>query len=137
MAERGAVHHLELYVPDLERSLRFWAWLLAELGYELYQEWDEGCSWRRGSTYIAFVQAPPGAPALDRRGVGLNHVAFWAGSRGEVDDLTERLRQRGVRILYDDRHPHAGGPDHYALFCEDPDGLKVEVVAPPSTATAG
>lgn len=130
MAQRGALHHLELYVPDLERSLRFWGWLLTELGYEPYQEWDEGSSWRLGDTYLAFVQAPPGGDHIDRRGPGLNHLAFHAASTAEVDELTRRLAERGVRILYPDRHPHAGGPDHYAVFCEDPDGLKVEVVAP-------
>lgn len=137
MPERGALHHLELYVPDLERSLLFWAWLLPELGYEVFQEWDEGCSWRLGDTYLAFVQAPAGSGTIDRRSAGLNHLAFHAGSRQEVDDLTRRLRERDVRILYADRHPHAGGPDHYAVFCEDPDGLKVEVVAPaaPSAVT--
>ena len=127
---RGLLHHVEMYVRDLERSVRFWAWLLVRFGYEAYQEWDEGISWRRGATYLVFVQAPPGARELDRRAVGLNHLAFHATSRSEVDELTTTLRERGVRILYEDRHPYAGGPDHYAVFFEDPDGLKVEVVAP-------
>ncbi len=43
--------------------------------------------------------------------------------------MAAALRERGVRILYEDRHPHAGGPDHYAVFVEDPEGIKVEVVA--------
>lgn len=129
MAERGSLHHLELYVGDLERALAFWGWLFAELGYVPHQEWDEGCSFRRGDTYLALVEAPEGARPLDRRDVGVNHVAFHAGTAAEVDRLTAELRERGGRILYADRHPHAGGPQHYALFCEDPDGLKVELVA--------
>jgi hypothetical protein len=32
-------------------------------------------------------------------------------------------------MLFADRYPHAGGLSHYALFCEDPDRIKVEVVA--------
>lgn len=124
---RGVLHHVELYVRDLERSVAFWGWLLTWLGYAPYQEWDEGISWKLADTYLVFVQAPEGAPDLDRRSVGLNHVAFHA-SRPEVDELTGLLRDRGVRILYDDRHPYAGGTDHYAVFFEDPDGLKVEVV---------
>jgi hypothetical protein len=27
-------------------------------------------------------------------------------------------------------HPYAGGTDHYAVYFEDPDRIKVEVVAP-------
>lgn len=30
---------------------------------------------------------------------------------------------------YEDRHPYAGGPDYYAVFFEDPDRMKVEIVA--------
>ncbi|WP_368069231.1 VOC family protein [Nitriliruptor sp.] len=123
------MHHLELYVRDLERAHRFWGWLLAELGYEPHQEWDEGCSYHRGSTYLAFVQAPEGARELDRRDAGVNHVAFHAGSRSDVDRLTAALVEQGGTLLYPDRHPYAGGHDHYAAFCEDPDGLKVELVA--------
>lgn len=133
MSVAGVVHHLELYVRDLERSSEFWGWLLAELGYEPFQEWDEGISWRPFAddtgAYLALVQAPDGAADLDRRSVGLNHVAFAVTSREQVDRLTAELHRRGERVLYADRHPYAGGPDHYAVFFEDPDGLKVEVVA--------
>jgi catechol 2,3-dioxygenase-like lactoylglutathione lyase family enzyme len=130
VGRNGHLHHLELYVADLERSVGFWGWLLLELGWECYQEWDQGCSYRHGDMGLVFVQAPEGAAPLDRRSVGINHLAFRAGSEAEVDRLTEELRARGVRILYPDRHPFAGGTDHYAVFCEDPEGLKVEVVAP-------
>jgi catechol 2,3-dioxygenase-like lactoylglutathione lyase family enzyme len=126
----GHLHHLELYVADLGTAADFWGWLLGELGWECYQEWDEGCAYRLDDVSLVLVQAPEGARSLDRRGVGLNHVAFRAGSEAEVDALTERLKARGVRILYPDRHPFAGGTDHYAVFFEDPQGLKVEVVAP-------
>ena len=128
----GVLHHLELYVRDLEVSAEFWGWLLAQLGYEPLEEWDEGISWRPADQEpgsLALVLAPEGAGDLDRRSVGLNHVAFAVASRAAVDALTEGLQGRGVRILYPDRHPYAGGRDHYAVFFEDPDGLKVEVVA--------
>jgi catechol 2,3-dioxygenase-like lactoylglutathione lyase family enzyme len=127
---RGTLHHLELYVTDLEASVRFWGWLLIELGWRPFQEWDEGCSYTNGDVYIVLVEAPSGEGGIDRRAAGLNHVAFEVDERREIDELTEGLRSRGVRILYPDRHPYAGGPDHYAVFFEDPDGLKVEVVAP-------
>ncbi len=133
MAERGTLHHLELYVRDLEVAHTFWGWLLDQLGYEPHQEWDEGCSYRRGDTYLALVEAPAGARGLHRRDAGVNHVAFHAGTRAEVDRLSQGLVARGGRLLYADRHPYAGGPDHFAAFCEDPDGLKVELVADDAT----
>ena len=39
----------------------------------------------------------------------------------------------GWSQLYADRHPWAGGPDHYAAFLENGERFKVELVAPQST----
>ena len=129
---RGALHHVEVYVSDLGRSAAFWGPLLAGLGWSPYQEWPGGRSWRLGPTYLVLVQAPGDtlSHGFDRRRVGLNHLAFHAASPGEVASLTGDLRRRGVRVLYEDRHPFAGGAGHCAVFFEDPDGIKVEVAAP-------
>jgi len=127
----GTLHHVEINVADLERSVRFWEWFLESLGYHPFQRWESGRSWRLGDTYIVFVQTGP--DHLDvpyhRRRTGLNHIAFHAASRQQVDEMTEALRARGTRILYEDRHPRAGGTS-YAVFFEDPDRIKVELVAP-------
>lgn len=132
MRTPGALHHVELSVSDLECSAGFWGWLLGELGYAPFQDWESGRSWRLGDTYLVLVQAE--APHVDagyhRKRVGLNHLAFHGRSRDHVDALAEALRRRGCAILYADRHPHAGGRGHYAVFFEDPDRIKVEVVAP-------
>ncbi len=121
-----------MYVSNLARSTEFWGWFLPELGYVLFQEWDAGRSWRLYDTYLVFVQAPDRhADVPYHRGrVGLNHLAFWAQSQDQVDALTEQVCARGLRVLYEDRHPFAGGPGHYALYFEDPDRIKVEVIAP-------
>lgn len=34
------MHHIELYVSDLEASRRFWGWFLKELGFKEYQKWS-------------------------------------------------------------------------------------------------
>ncbi|MFT4544911.1 MAG: hypothetical protein ACI9UR_001198 [Bacteroidia bacterium] len=47
-----------------------------------------------------------------------------------VDGMTEKLKQRDVELLYCHKHPYAGGKDYYALFFEDSDRIKVELVAP-------
>lgn len=136
VARRGTLHHIEIYVADLERSIRFWGPLLGHLGYEPYQEWDDGISWRLHDTYLAFVQAPE-PEGTDRRHPGLNHLAFHVDTAEEVEELVGALRERGTRLLYEDRHPFAGGEDHYAAFVEDPDGMKVELVADDRTRGAG
>jgi catechol 2,3-dioxygenase-like lactoylglutathione lyase family enzyme len=126
------LHHLEIYVSNLKRTIDFWGWFLTELGYQQYQKWDYGISWKYGDTYIVFVQTEERYldPPYHRRRVGLNHVAFHAESREQVDDITEKLKEKDVSILYSDKHPYAGGENYYAVFFEDPDRIKVELVAP-------
>ncbi|MEC0247927.1 VOC family protein [Paenibacillus chitinolyticus] len=126
------LHHVEINVSDLNESAPFWEWLLSQLGYETFQRWEKGISWKCGDTYLVFVQTEERFLDLPyhRRRTGLNHLAFHAKSREQVDGLTEALTARGVRVLYREQHPHAGGPRHYAVYFEDPDRIKVEVVAP-------
>lgn len=128
----GSLHHLELYASDFRASVEFWAWLLGELEYEEYQRWDGGRSWKRGPTYLVIVRADDAyrEDGYHRRRPGLNHLAFHADSREHVDELTRKLRDRGRPILYEDEHPFAGGSDHYAVYAEDPERIKVELVAP-------
>jgi catechol 2,3-dioxygenase-like lactoylglutathione lyase family enzyme len=88
--------------------------------------------WKLGPSYIVLVQTRRKYlnSQYHRSATGLNHLAFHAGSRNEVDLITEELRAREIKVLYEDKHPFAGGRSHYALFFEDPDRIKVELVAP-------
>lgn len=133
MSTPRGLHHVEIYVSDLERSREFWAWFLELMDYEMYQEWDAGFSMRLDATYIVFVQTEEQhkAPEYHRCRTGLNHLAFWGSSQDHIHHLHEKLVSRGVPLLYEDRYPYAGGPDYFAIFFEDPDRIKVEVVAPP------
>lgn len=124
---------MEIYVSDLQTSIRFWEPLLKKLGYAEFQKWELGVSFLHGTTYIVFVQVEPAHSdkRYHRKNVGLNHLAFHAASRQQVDEITEWMRVNGYNVLYEDRHPHASGQDSYGLFCEDPDQIKVEIVESP------
>ncbi|MGP1908420.1 VOC family protein [Metabacillus sp. JX24] len=129
---KGLIHHIEIYVSDLKRSIEFWGWFLEELGYSRYQEWDQGQSWKIEDTYLVFVQTQERYMdvSYNRCRVGLNHLAFHSSSREHVDEMTSKLKSNGIHILYPDKHPFAGGNEHYAVYFEDPDRIKVELVAP-------
>jgi catechol 2,3-dioxygenase-like lactoylglutathione lyase family enzyme len=80
--------------------------------------------------YVVVEHSPAlTADAHDRCRPGLNHLALHGGSRAEVDRLTAVSADHGWSLLFADRHPHAGGPDHYAAFLEDRSGYEVELVA--------
>lgn len=125
----GSLHHVELYVKNLEKTKAFYSWLLEELGYELYQSWPEGFSYRLDKTYLVFVQATKLDVAYHRCQPGINHLAFYGGSQTFVDEMVTKLKEKKVKLLYHERYPYAGGQNHYALYFEDPEGMKLEIVA--------
>jgi catechol 2,3-dioxygenase-like lactoylglutathione lyase family enzyme len=127
---RGALHHVELWVPDLSRAADSFGWLLTELGYEPYQDWPGGLSWRQGDTYLVVEQSPAlTGTDHDRCLPGLNHLAFHVGGQAQLDELVAAAPDHGWTLLFADRHPRAGGPEHCAGYLENSDGFEVELVA--------
>lgn len=129
MKFNGMINHVEINVSDLSNSRKFWEIFLSKLGYELYQSWNDGYSYIKNGTYIVFVQTrePYLRLKYHRSATGLNHIAFHVEDREEVDSFRELIKNHGLRELYADKYPHAGGDDNYALYFEDPDRIKVEV----------
>ena len=132
------VHHVDLVVSSIERSLPFYRDLLAPLGFHRISE-VEG---ERGETIwylggpgaaIGLRQAQSESQAYDRYSVGLHHLALEAYSRGVVDERAEWLRSRGAEIESGPEEYHYI-PGYYAVFFYDPDGLKLEIVHVPALA---
>ncbi|GLY07164.1 MULTISPECIES: VOC family protein [Actinoplanes] len=130
MSRRGQLHHLELWHDDATNDDGPWPWLLARLGYTLDSSWPTGRSWRQGDAYVVLESGSDHVRGnTDRIRSGMNHVAFWGGTRAEVDALAAAAPAHGWTLLFADRHPHAGGPDSYAAYLEDAAGFEVEIVA--------
>ena len=92
----GLLHHVELWVPDLESSRVRWEWLLTALGYERFQSWPHGVSYRLGHTYLVLEQSPALCDGgYERRRPGLNHLAFHAGARSTLDRLVDEAERHG------------------------------------------
>ncbi|MBK3578796.1 VOC family protein [Streptomyces sp. MBT65] len=128
------LHHVELWVADLERAESSWGWLLERLGCEPYQNWPVGRSWRMGETYVVIERSPALRPDTghDRMRPGLNHLAFrvpgGSGGRAALDALVEAAPAHGWTPMFTDRYPHAGGPEHCAAYLENEEGFEVELV---------
>ncbi|MEU8882252.1 VOC family protein [Streptomyces hydrogenans] len=126
----GTLHHIELWVPDLERAAASFGWLLEALGHTPFQSWSDGRSWRLGATYLVVEQSPAlTAGEHDRCRPGLNHLAFHVADPEAVDALVAEAPRHGWSLMFPDRHPHAGGAQHYAAYLENADGFEVELVA--------
>ena len=137
----SGVHHVDLVVSSIERSLPFYRELLAPLGFHRVGE-VEG---ERGET-IWYLSGPGSSIGLreaqsereqpvDRYEVGLHHLAVEASSRAAVDERGVWLRSQGVEI---ESGPEEYGysPGYYAVFFSDPDGIKLEIVHVPGLVAA-
>ena len=135
----SGVHHVDLVVSSIERSLTFYRELLAPLGFHRICE-VEG---ERGET-IWYLSGPGSSiglreaqsereQPLDRYEVGLHHLALEASSRAAVDERAAWLRSHGAEI---ESGPEEYGysPGYYAVFFFDPDGIKLEIVHVPGLA---
>jgi glyoxylase I family protein len=133
------VHHVDLVVSSIERSLPFYRDLLGPLGWHREGE----VQGERGET-IWYLSGPGSSIGLreaqtesegryDRYSVGLHHLAFEASSRLVVNERAEWLRAQGVEI---ESGPEEYWyiPGYYAVFFYDPDGLKLEIMHVPGLA---
>ncbi len=127
------LHHIEIYVSNLNASHTFWSTILSKIGYTVSDSWDDGFTLKKGEdAYLTFVQVidKHASNPYHRCGTGLNHLAFKMNGRDAVDALRLHCMENNITCLYEDRYPYAnGGSDYYALFIEDPDRIKVEFVA--------
>jgi len=129
----AAVHHIEIWVPDLSRAMNSWGWMLRRLGWKDGDGWPGGFIWKSSndSSYIVVEQSPAlSAQTHDRLRPGMNHLALNASARAEVDAIVAEAANHGWTLMFADRHPYAGGPQHYAAFLHDEDGYELEIVAP-------
>jgi glyoxylase I family protein len=134
------VHHVDLVVSSIERSLPFYAELLGPLGYhsvgEVEGERGETIWYLTGpGTAIGLREAQSESVEYDRYRVGLHHLAFEAASRAEVDERAAWVRAQGAE-LESEPQEYTYLPGYYAVFFYDPDGLKLEIVYVPGLSAA-
>jgi glyoxylase I family protein len=135
----SGVHHVDLVVSSIARSLPFYRELLGPLGWHGMSE-VEG---ERGET-IWYLAGPgsslglretqtPSAEPYDRYRVGLHHLALEAPSRAAVNERADWLRSRDAEIESGPEE-YWYSPGYYAVFFYDPDGMKLEIVHVPGRA---
>lgn len=129
------LHHLTLWVPELERAEESWSWLLGELDYERDPSVERVVVFRHPSgVAVVLERSPDMVPGMlySRMRPGLNHLAFRVDSSELLDRVADRAGEHGWSTLAGDRHAIVGGAK--VVYLEDRDGFEVELVA--ATASA-
>jgi glyoxylase I family protein len=143
MIRRGVLHHQIIVVSDASRSARFYSPILRFLGYERVGSSLTHEDWRLmtdGAPHeLTFVSVAPALRHIQhvRGAIGQHHHFAWsAASPQEVDLFYESvlgpLSSCGDCVVLDPpaRYPEYSA-EYYAVFFEDPDGLKFEFVFNP------
>ncbi|MCC8164726.1 MAG: VOC family protein [Planctomycetes bacterium] len=131
--------HIQITVRDMTAAEPFYDRLMPILGYDLankisavieehdlyvveylHPDLDFGiCSPRQAFRDDTVHRRKPGS---------LHHLAFRARDRDEVDRLYREVRAIGANIVHAPRIFPEHGPNYYACFFKDPDGIKFEIV---------
>ncbi|MCU4186060.1 VOC family protein [Acidiferrimicrobium sp. IK] len=127
------LHHLTLWVPDIDRAGESWGWLLGHLGFDADRPRPRVLLYRHptGATMV-LEQSPDMVPGMlySRMRPGLNHVAFRAPDASTLSRVGADAAAHGWGQLQATGHSIAAGSR--VLYLEDRDGFEVELVAPQS-----
>jgi catechol 2,3-dioxygenase-like lactoylglutathione lyase family enzyme len=137
MPARG-IHHVDLAVGDVERSIAFYLEVLGPLGwaeserYPTYRGTEEVVYLQFEGQYLGLRPADGGAHRYYE--VGIEHLAFAVDRPEEVDEAYARCRSTGAKIHFPPEYDR-DEEGYYAFFAFDPDGIRVEVFCWPQADT--
>jgi glyoxylase I family protein len=130
----NGVHHVDLVVSSIERSLPFYRELLGPLGYnrigEVEGERGETIWYLGGAGCAVGLREAQTEGGGDRYRIGLHHLAFSAASREVVLERYEWVVGTGAELESPPRE-YDYMPEYYAFFFYDLDGIKLEIVHVP------
>ena len=99
VSKRGNIRHIEINVSNFERSKAFYQDFLSWVGYKRIVGGKDFAGWGNGEAeiFVTYLKRYKDS-GFHRRQVGLNHVAFQAKSKADVDRLhSEFLVLRSIR----------------------------------------
>ena len=127
----AAIDHMTINVGDVT----FYKGLLTHLGFKTIMNYAYGFGASDGnaSIWVFKTSHAYSSNVFHRKATGLNHVAFRVGTKADVDDFYKQyMIPHGIPALYGGpaEHPEYV-PGYYAVYFEDPDRIKLEVMFAP------
>ena len=139
MTVKYRMHHAQVTVRNIDESEKFYDVLMPALGFDInnkykgYLDYADMAVVEYLSEDFDFGICSPKPEFKDervdsRKPGALQHLAFNAESREAVDEVFETIKALGINILHNEPRVYTKlGPEYYALFFEDPDGVRLEV----------
>ena len=124
---------IHLTVNNLERSMKFYETVLADLGFQRGYLEPEVTAAFFGPFNFWISQAKKEF-TKDRHNkgkVGYNSLAFRVRKRRDVDDFYEMLGRNKFKVLAEPQEYPRLQRDYYSVHFADPDAMRLEVVYRP------
>lgn len=136
VARLSGIDHIYLSVSNMNVSEAFYDRVMEALGLH---KGDKPIAGERHAHYLApafqlTIRPARSDEAFDAYHVGLHHLCFQAHSRDDVDECYAILERIGVDATPPRLYPEYN-PEYYATFFDDPDGIRLEIVARTSYRT--
>ena len=119
MTNKAIVKHIEFWVWDIRRSLKFYEGIFEIIGWSLV----ENNAFGNGETKIYFVEQR----VKMQKTTGPRHLCFLANSRKVVDNIGEFLIKNKNEIIRGPMDSQYKNRSSYTIDFRDPDGYVIEV----------
>ena len=123
------VDHIYLTVSDMVRSLAFYDTVLGLLDFRALDAPIGGDPHRHYFNKVMQISIRPARGGThDPYAPGLHHLCLQVADKAAVDRIARLLRDAGIEISDPALYPQYAD-DYYAIFFDDPDRIRHEIVA--------
>ncbi len=135
MKNKMTIKHIEFWVSDLERSMKFYKGIFRIIGWDLIED----NAFSNGETKIYFIEQDMSAKGGSASGgkvqrtIGPRHICFLASSRKIVDAVGRFLEKSGHTIIRGPLESRYKDRSSYTVDFKDPDGYVIEVATKSAT----
>lgn len=131
------IDHIYLSVSNFSQSEAFYDLIMRELGQHKGNKVIAGEPHAHyfGPQFQLTIRPAKSTQKHDSYAPGLHHLCFQVETRTDVDICYEKLRSLGIEVSPPQPYPEYH-PEYYAIFFEDPDRIRLEIVAQTSARQA-
>ncbi len=119
MVNKALIKHIEFWVSDLKRSMKFYKGIFDVLGWDLVEK----NTFTNGQTKIYFLEQK----VKIQKTIGPRHICFLAISRKVVNEVGDFLVKSDHKIIRGPMESKYKNRSSYTIDFRDPDGYVIEV----------
>ena len=119
--------HIKLTVTNYVKSRKFYDLLFKKLGWKIFLSKEETTGYSSKVCSFWIQEGENTKTKFSRENVGLDHIAFRAKNKEEVDEFAAWLKLNKILIIHEPKFYPEYADNYYAVFFLDPDGIILEL----------